>query len=169
MDLPVFKFALVERVKDDKRFLPKQAEPAATGYDVRACMEDKKQLIIKPGQYIKIRLGFRCFISQNWWYEIKPRSSTFAKKHLHCLYGTVDEHFPLEAVLSAQYLPDTKSLGKDLVIEYGEAIGQIIPVRRQEMIVEEITNEEIEKLFKERPTERLGGFGSSDERKISER
>jgi len=160
-ELPVFKFALVERVKDDKRFLPQQGEPQATGYDVRACMTNGKSLVIRPGQYVKIPLGYRCFISKGWWYEIKPRSSSFAKKHLHCLYGTVDENFALEAVLAAQYVPDVNSMGKDLVIEYGEAIGQIIPVKRQEMIVEEITNEEIEELYKNRPTERKGGFGST--------
>lgn len=160
-EIPIFKFALVDRVKGDKRFLPTKAEPAATGYDVRAAMENHKSLTIRPGQYVKIPLGYRCFIEEGWWYQIKPRSSTFAKKSLHCLYGTVDEHFANEAVLAAQYLPDVSSMGKDLVIEYGEAIAQIIPIKRQEMVVEEISNEEIEKLYKNRPTERKGGFGST--------
>ena len=160
-EVPVFKFALVDRVKNDKKFLPKQAEFKATGYDVRACMENKKPLVIRPGQYVKIPLGYRCFISAGWWYEIKPRSSTFAKKSLHCLYGTVDETFAMEAVLACQYLPDVNSMGKDLTIEYGEAIAQIIPIRRQEMKIEEISNEELETLYKERPSERTGGFGST--------
>lgn len=161
-ELPIFKFALVDRVEGDKRFLPTKGEPKATGYDVRACMVNKKPLVIRPGQYVRIPLGYRCFISEGWWYEIKPRSSSFAKKHLHCLYGTVDEHFQNEAMLCAQFIPDVSDMTKDLVIEYGEAIGQIIPIKRQEMIVEEISNDEIERLYKERPTDRVGGFGSTD-------
>lgn len=162
MEQPIFKFALVERVANDKRFLPVRAEAKATGWDVRACMADKKPLIIRPGQHVKIPLGYRCFIPEGWWYEIKPRSSSFAKKHLHCLYGTVDEHFANEAVLACQYIPDLSSMGKDLKIEFGEAIAQIIPIKRREMVVEEVTNEEIEALYKNRPTERTGGFGSTD-------
>lgn len=161
-ETPIFKFALVDRVKGDKRFLPTKAELAATGYDVRACMPNQKALTIRPGHYVKLALGYRAFLPVGWWYEIKPRSSTFAKKSLHSLYGTIDEHFSLEAVFAAQYIPDVNSMGKDLVIEYGEAIAQIIPRRREEMVVEEITNEEIERLYKERPTQRFGGFGSTD-------
>lgn len=160
-ETPIFKFALADRVKDDKRFLPTRAEFKATGYDVRACMENKKSLVVRPGQYIKIPLGYRAFIPDGWWYEIKPRSSTFAKKSLHALYGTIDEHFGLEAVFAAQYLPDVSSMGKDLTIEFGEAIAQIIPIRRREMAIEEITNDELEALYKSRHTERKGGFGST--------
>lgn len=162
MEKPVFKFALMDRVKDDVRFLPKQAEPKATGYDVRACMANQKSLVLRPGQYAKIPLGVRAFIPENYWYEIKPRSSSFAKKFLHSLYGTVDEHFGQEAVFACQYIPDINSMGKDLVIEYGEAIAQIIPRLRQEMVVEQIDNDELERLYKERPTERIGGFGSTN-------
>src|SRR5579885_1516749 len=103
-EIPVFKFALMDRVKDDKRFLPKQAESKATGYDVRACMEDKKPLTIRPGQYVKIPLGVRAFVPEGYWYELKPRSSSFAKKHLHALYGTIDETYALELVFAAQYI-----------------------------------------------------------------
>ena len=163
MELPIFKFALVERAKEDKKFLPTRAELCATGYDVRACLTtpSRKALIIRPGQYVKIPLGFRAFIPEGWWLELKPRSSSFAKKNLHCLYGTIDEHYPQEFILAAQYLPDINSMGKDLIIEYGEAIGQLIPVERQSMVVEEVSNEEIEQLYKNRPTERSGGFGST--------
>jgi dUTPase len=152
---------LAERVKDDKRFLPALAEPLSVGYDVRACMKNQKAITVRPGQYIKLELGFRAFVPENWWYEIKPRSSTFAKKSLHALYGTIDESFEMELLFAAQYLPDVSSMGKDLTIEYGEAVAQIIPVKRQSMIVEEISNQELEQLYKERPNTRTGGFGST--------
>lgn len=170
MNIPTYKFALREDLKDDKRFLPTRAEPDATGWDVRAAMHDKNALTVFSGQYVKIPLGIRSFCPPGWWYELKPRSSSFAKKGLHALYGTIDQNFENELIFAAQYLPGmTQSDGKvefytnKLVIEFGEAIGQIIPVKRQEMLVEEVSNEEYDNLCKVRNGVRgIGGFGSTD-------
>ena len=50
-----------------------------------------------------------------------------------------------------------------IIIDFGEALGQIIPVKRKEMIVESISNEEYNELCKQRNAERgIGGFGSTD-------
>ena len=175
MEKPTFKFALREDLKDDLRFLPTRAEPTATGFDVRAAQKDKKPLTIRPFEHVKIPLGFRAFLPDNYWYELKPRSSTFAKKHLHALYGVIDESFEGQLVLAAQYIPhmkydqgfqpniETYLDDNELVIEFGEAIGQIVPIRRQEMIVESVSNEEYEQLTKDRgAVRRNGGFGSTD-------
>lgn len=158
---PTFKFALREDIKDDKRFLPTKAEPLSTGFDVRAAQPDRKPIVIRPGQKVKIPLGFRAFCPDGYFYKLCPRSSSFTKKSLHALYGIIDESYPLELIFAASYLPDISALGSDLLIEFGEAIGQIIPVKRQEMQVKEITNEEIDQLYKERGAIRTGGFGSS--------
>jgi dUTPase len=49
-----------------------------------------------------------------------------------------------------------------LVIEKGERIGQLIPVKRQEMRVSALSNEELDAAFKERGLKRgAGGFGST--------
>lgn len=178
-DKPVFKFALREDLKDHPELLPTRAEPKATGWDVR-CAED---LIIKPFEYVKIRLGLRGFCPEGWWYEIKPRSSTFTKKKLHPLYGTIDETYEGELIFAAQYWPNTiidphdmepneryqsygpflfKTDEQILDLKFGDAIGQLIPIRRQEMIIESIDNEEYDKLCKERNAIRgAGGFGST--------
>ena len=172
---PTFEFALREDLKEEKQFLPRQATGTDTGYDVKAAMPDRKPLIIRPFEYAKIPLGYRCFIPDGWWYQLKPRSSSFTKKSLHALYGTVDQDFGMEAMMCVQYIPEVspslmrtnEPLNSDfgaenLVIQWGEAIGQIIPVRREEMMVEAISNERIEALFAERNSARKGGFGSSD-------
>lgn len=87
MEIPTFKFALREDLKDNKEFLPTLAEPKATGYDVRAALEKSDAVLnIEPFAYVKIPLGFRAFCPEGWWYELKPRSSTFGKKNLHSLY-----------------------------------------------------------------------------------
>lgn len=165
VDIPTFQFALREDLKEEKQFLPTRAEPLASGWDVRCAFLDRKSLVLRAGAYTKIPLGFRAFCPDGWWYELKPRSSTFGKKHLNCLYGTVDQSFEGELVLSAQYLPDISFLTKDLTLEFGEAIGQIVPVRRKEMLVKEISNEEYDKLCMNRGATRgAGGFGSTDKR-----
>ena len=162
---PTFKFALREDIKDEKVFLPTRGEPYATGWDVRACMPDKKPLVIKPGQYCKIPMGFKCIPEEGWWFQLNPRSSTFAKKHAHSLIGIIDEHYNLELQYAFQYLPDKSDNSENLIVNYGDAIGQIIPFKRIDMNVKEISNEEFEDLCNKRVSYRNGGFGSTD-RKI---
>lgn len=165
MDSPIFKFALREDLQNHPELLPTRAEPKATGWDVR-CAED---LVIRPFEKVKIHLGLRGFCPDGWWYEIKPRSSTFTKKNLHALYGTIDETYEGELIFACQYIPPMK-LEYDgfewpsptLELKFGDAIGQLIPIKRQEMIVESISNEEYDNLCRERNSIRgAGGFGST--------
>lgn len=166
---PIFKFAIREDLKDTGTlFLPTRATARSTGWDVRAAVPDRKPLIVEAGQMVKIPLGFRTFCPEGWWFELKPRSSTFAKKHLHCLYGTVDEDYRGELILAAQYMPNyighrlSTIEHTSLTIEFGEALGQIIPVKLKEMKVEQISNEEYDSLCKNCNAERgVGGFGST--------
>lgn len=166
IEIPTFIFAITEAVqaedpKEYKRFLPTRATERATGWDVR-CAPTKKWLTIRAGQHVKIPLGFRVFAPSNFWLELRPRSSTFATKQLHSLYGVIDEDYEGQCIFACQYIPDISSLGNDLSLQFGDAIGQIIPVRRQEMIVKEAKNEEYDILCKERNTARgTGGFGST--------
>ncbi len=185
-ETPIYKFAIREDLHDvAEKFLPTRATSRATGWDVCAAIKDRNSLNISFGQYVKIPLGFRSFVPEGWWYELKPRSSTFGNKNLHSLYGTIDEDFQGELLFACQYLPNLaiQSHGRawnfdklnflvadkeypDLKIKFGDAIGQIIPIRRQEMIVEDISNEEFDSLCKRRNAERGdGGFGSSDSKR----
>lgn len=170
--LPQFKFALREDLKDKKEFLPTRGESKATGWDVRS----SEDLIIRPFEYVKIRLGFRALCPDGWWFEMRPRSSTFAKKNLHALYGVVDETYEGEAIFACQYIPDTSNwagmitsqrlinyfANEAIRINFGDAIGQMVPVQRQEIEVISVTNEEIEAEYKSRNATRgTGGFGST--------
>lgn len=172
-DTPVFKFALREDLVNEKQFLPTRVEPKSSGWDVRAAV--KENIVLYPFQRVLIPLGFRAFPPDGWWFELKPRSSTFAKKHLHCLYGTIDESYEGELLLACQYIPHItiSPLGMDYLLEHmsitintGDAIGQIIPVKRKEMVIQEVSNEEYATLCQERNGQRgAGGFGSSDGQK----
>lgn len=156
-EIPVFKF-LTEESQDI--FLPSKTHESDTGWDVRS---RSKEIVLRAGQYAKIPLGFRVFAPEGWWLELRPRSSSFAKKQLHALYGVIDESYENELVFACQFLPDINAMGQDLVIKSGEAIGQIIPVKRQNMIVEQVSKEEYAKLTKQRNSARgTGGFGSTD-------
>ena len=159
---PVFKFTLREDLKDHPEFLPRRAEDLSSGYDVRAAQTDRKDIVLRAGQYFKIPLGFRSFCPEGWYYQLHPRSSSFAKKQMHCLIGIVDNSWEGFTSIVGQYIPDVASLGQDLTIKFGDPIGQLLPVKRQEMIVESITNEEFDRLCKERNgTRGEGGFGST--------
>lgn len=171
-EIPEYHFALREDLNGDEKFLPTRAEPKATGWDVRAAMPDKMSIVLEPFEQAKIPLGFRSFCPEGWWFEIKPRSSTFVKKNLHALYGTIDETYEGEAIFACQYIPTLGNSFRDwsryrgenrLKIEFGDALGQIIPIRRQEMKVNKWTNEEYDNACKERNSIRKdGGFGSTD-------
>jgi dUTPase len=160
-ELPEFKFALNDGLTSD--FLPMRANDTDTGWDVKA----SKDYIIHKNHYVKIELGFRVFAPQGWWLELRPRSSTFAKKQLHALYGVIDEGYEGQCLFACQYIEDwTVAQPNQIVIKKGDAIGQLIPVRRKKMIVTAVTNEEFDKLCQERNLARgAGGFGSTDEKK----
>ena len=194
MAIPVYKFAIREDLKKQSEFsfLPSRAHSDDTGWDVRAAFENGvKSIIVKPGEYVKIPLGIRALCPSGYWLKLSPRSSTFAKKQLHALYGTIDQNYEGSICFAAQYLPElnittevsvnTESYydelfdelryetsansyinSDNLVINFGDAIGQLIPIKRQEMIPEEVSNEEYDNLCKARNASRgIGGFGSS--------
>lgn len=169
-EIPVFGFALREDLKEEKQFLPTRATPKSAGWDVRAATEDRKPITLRAGQYFKIPLGVRGLCPPGWWYELKPRSSTFGKKFIHALYGTIDEDYEGQLLFAGQYIPDINVFAKDLTIEWGEAIGQIVPVKRHEMKVVEYTNQEIDHAYEFRNSgvevvRGAGGFGSTDTKK----
>jgi deoxyuridine 5'-triphosphate nucleotidohydrolase len=158
--IPIFKFAMRRDLVGQPQYFPKRATELATGWDVTAAPHSAIRL--RAGQYAKIPLGFRVLAPPGWWLELRPRSSTFAKKQLNCLYGVIDEDYEGECLFACQYIPDIFSLGNDITIASGDMIGQLVPVRRQEMKVEMVSNEEYEKLCKERNANRgSGGFGST--------
>jgi dUTPase len=167
LEIPTYKFALREDLEKEGlvQFLPTKGEPNATGWDLRAAPEDKKDIVIKAGEFKLIKSGIKCYCPEGWWFEIRPRSSTFAKKHLNCLYGVIDEAFSLEILFAVKYDPDVKSLCQDLTIKFGEPLFQMIPIKRQEMRVELISNEEFNFLNTRRNADRKGGFGSTDKGK----
>lgn len=157
-DLPVFKFALREDLIGDERFLPKRATNKSSGYDVACAFEDHKSMTIQPGEYIKIPLGLTCILPEGYWLFLAPRSSSFTKKHLHALYGVIDNDYRGNMIWAAKF-----DGAWPITLEFGEKIGQLIPFKIQEMMVEQISSQDFQEYVgKENNDRKAGGFGSSD-------
>lgn len=153
------KFQLIN---DESRkvygFLPQKAEPLSTGYDVFNAGPD---VIFHQFEYRLIPLGFKAFIPSGWWLFLAPRSSTHAKRHMHTLYGTIDESYEGEWYFSAQHVPHNIETQK-LHIKHGDAIAQIIVMPRYGMKIYQVSDEQYKDLCKNRNGERgAGGFGST--------
>ena len=156
--IPTFKFLVLDGLGDE--FLPTKAEPNATGWDVRAA----EYTCLFSYETKKISLGIRCFAPSGFWLELRPRSSTYAKKNLSSLYGVIDEGYENVLLFACKWIPNPDD-GDKLIINKGDRIGQLVPVRRQEMIVEKVTESEFNELCASRGSLRgLGGFGSTDDK-----
>ncbi len=155
-NIPTFKFALREDLINDKSFLPVRATEGSAGWDVACAFDDHKSHTIQPGEYVKIPLGIRSIAAPGFWYEMKPRSSSFVKKKLHALYGTIDNDFRNQLCFCAKY-----DGNEPLILDFKEKVGQIIPIKLQEMEVQEIPNEEFDKICQNEYNTRTGGFGST--------
>ena len=160
MKKPIFRFALCEELQDcGDLFLPTKSEELSTGYDVRAYTPNRLDLIIKPFEYFKISLGFSSFCPTNWYYQLHPRSSSFTKKYMHNIIGIIDESWEGITLFAGQYLPNNND---NLVIKFADKIGQIIPIKRQDIVINHISNEEYNKLSEVRNGIRKDqGFGST--------
>jgi dUTPase len=167
-EIPCFKFNILGDL--DESFMPTQGSLYATGYDVKS----SEDVDVHIGRYAKIPLGIKCIAPKGWWLELRPRSSTFTKLNLHCLYGVVDEDYEGQIFLAVQYIPPFRTesngayavLGEGeeevLKIKKGDRVGQIVPVKRHEVIFSHVTEEEFEVARNERAFDRGdGGFGSS--------
>ncbi len=175
-DTPKFHFSLDENLSElcDKynrlhpsekqltptMFLPTKSNPDDTGWDVR-CAESNG-VLINPGQYKLVNLGFNVFCPDGWWLKLVPRSSTFAKRNCHALYGTIDQSYPENLKFAVQYVPDSSTLIKNgISFSFGERVAQIIPVKREDMMIEQVSKEELKRMHLRRNSSRSGGFGST--------
>ena len=148
---PVYKFLCLK----SNEYLPQKSTELDTGYDVKACL-DKSIVLDNKGVYF-INLGIKAFCPEGWWLELRPRSSSFAKKNLDSLYGVIDEGYEGELLYCCRYTGESP-----LIINDKDKIGQLIPVKRVNMVVKEVTKEEYEMLSSNRKNNRKeGGFGST--------
>ena len=116
---------LMIKVLDDmpNRFRPPELKPAKegdVGLDLYVCIEEEK-IVISAGGMIDISAGIAIKLPWRTWASIRPRSSTFAKKRLFIMDGTIDNGFTGE-VKTFVFNPNRY----DVVVNRGDRLAQLV-------------------------------------------
>ena len=136
---------------DDTLALPQYETADAAGADIRASLENKDQLIIKPGERVLVPTGLKFEIQPGHEVQVRPRSGLSLKTKLLVVNspGTIDADYRGEVKV---ILGNFGNL--DEVINHGDRIAQIVVapiVQAKFELVEELGS-----------TKRgSGGFGST--------
>ena len=111
------------KVLDNAAFIPPVLKPARegdVGLDLYVCIEEEK-IIVPSGGMINIPTGISIKLPWGTWASIRPRSSTFAKKKLLIMDGTIDEGFT-GALLVFALNPNKY----DVVVNRGDRLAQLV-------------------------------------------
>jgi dUTP pyrophosphatase len=134
---------------DEQLPLPRYESSLAAGADIRACLADRAELVISPGQRVLIPTGLAFEIPAGFEVQVRPRSGLSLKTGLLVVNspGTIDADYRGEVKIIMGNLGE-----HDEVIRHGDRIAQLVfsPITQAKFIsVTELTS-----------TER-GGFGST--------
>ena len=136
---------------DENLALPSYETSQAAGADIRACLENRDQLIIPSGQRILIPTGLSFEIPAGFEVQVRPRSGLSLKTNLLVVNspGTIDADYRGEIKIIMGNFGE-----RDEVINHGDRVAQLVlaPVTQAEFsVVNELGQ-----------TERgAGGFGST--------
>ena len=131
--------------------MPKYETALAAGADLRACLNEKENLIIKPGERVLIPTGLSFEIEPGFEVQIRPRSGLSLKTGLLVVNspGTIDADYRGEIKIIMGNFSD-----KTEVIEHGDRVAQ--------MVLMPITQAQFEIVDDLSDTDRgAGGFGST--------
>jgi dUTP pyrophosphatase len=126
--------------------LPTRAHHDDAGLDLY-CVEST---VIDPGKWVDIDCGIAVQLPPGMWCQIKPRSSTFRKRRLLVLDGTIDHGYR-----GGIYVGVTNLSDKPVTVETGERLAQMIPFHGTSWLVPEWATE------LDRHDRGDAGFGSS--------
>jgi dUTP pyrophosphatase len=131
--------------------LPTYETKDAAGADIRACMENQDQIIIKPGQRVLVPTGLAFEIEPGFEVQVRPRSGLSLKTNLLVVNspGTID----------ADYRGEVKVIlgnfgGIDEIINHGDRIAQIVvaPITQANFVITDSLSD---------TARGTGGFGST--------
>ncbi len=136
---------------DNDLELPTYETDLAAGADIRACLENRDQLIIKPGTRCLVPTGLSFQIPAGFEVQVRPRSGLSLKTQLLVVNspGTVDADYRGEIKVILGNFGEA-----DEVINHGDRIAQLVlaPIIQAQFVVVEELDE----------TQRgAGGFGST--------
>lgn len=136
---------------DESFELPRFETPGSAGLDIRASLEDKGEMIIKPFERVLVPTGLSVAIPKGYEIQVRPRSGLSYKTGLMIPNspGTIDSDYRGELKVLLVNLSQ-----KNEVVEHGMRVAQLLlcPTWR-------IKWDEVDELAS---TERgEGGFGST--------
>ena len=108
---------------DESLPLPTYETKDAAGADLRACMESKDQMIIKPGQRVLIPTGLSFEIEPGFEVQVRPRSGLSLKTQLLVVNspGTIDADYRGEVKIILGNFGQ-----EDEIINHGDRIAQMV-------------------------------------------
>lgn len=137
---------------DESFNLPSYETKGAAGADVRASLEDKGELVIKPGMRILVPTGLSMEIPFGFEIQVRPRSGLSFKTGLMVLNapGTVDSDYRGEVKVILGNLGTA-----DEVIKHGDRVAQLVlaPVTQA---LYEVSSDDLSETARG-----AGGFGST--------
>ena len=104
----------------NKDAIGKPAKKGDVGYDLK-CWVDGDMIPIPPGEMVNIRTGVFLKLPENTWGDIRPRSSTFVKRKLFVMGGTIDEGYTGEISIFV-WNPTNKTH----TVENGDRLAQLV-------------------------------------------
>ena len=99
------------------------AKPGDAGYDLKVWLDEPKHL--SGGEMVNLRTGVFAKMPAGFWGAIRPRSSTFAKKKLLVMGGTIDEGYTGEISVFVW-----NPMGQQCIIENGDRLAQLLLMQR---------------------------------------
>ena len=136
---------------DSELPLPKYETKDAAGADLRASLENKDTLVIRPGQRVLVPTGLAFEIESGFEVQVRPRSGLSLKTNLLVVNspGTIDADYRGEVkIIMGNFGAD------DVIINHGDRVAQ--------MVLAPITQANFEVVEALSKTDRgAGGFGST--------
>lgn len=136
---------------DEALALPTYETKDAAGADIRACLESRDQMIIRPGERVLVPTALKFEIAPGYEIQVRPRSGLSLKTQLLVVNspGTIDADYRGEVKIILGNLGD-----QDEVIHHGDRVAQVIftpIVQAQFKVVDELSE----------TARGTGGFGST--------
>lgn len=113
--------------------LPVRATPAASGYDLFACIEGGSSIELGPDPAL-VPTGIAVEFPQGFDLQVRPRSG-LARRGVMVAYGTVDADYRGELFVTMYTLGSLRSF----VIHDGDRIAQLVLSRLADLEVTEVT------------------------------
>lgn len=111
---------LVDNECNNENPLSWPAKPGDVGFDLK-CWIPEGQLTIPPGTFVNIATGVSVKIPDGHWASVRSRSSTFAKRNLMVMDGTIDCEY-----VGSLHIFVFNPTKEDAVVNNGDRLAQLV-------------------------------------------